>query len=62
MAGRVLNIKARIPLKLHSGFTGKYHATRLPTIIVDCTNSVFYLAVVYMCVFGLNKLKNDYYQ
>jgi len=26
MAGKVLNIKVRNPLKLHSGLTGNYHA------------------------------------
>jgi hypothetical protein len=31
-----------------------------PTILVICTNTVFSLTVIYMCVFGLNKLRKDY--
>ena len=31
-----------------------------PTILVNCTNIVFALTVIYMCIFGLNKLKNDH--
>lgn len=31
-----------------------------PTILVNCTNSVFSLTVIYMIVLGLYKLKNEY--
>jgi hypothetical protein len=31
-----------------------------PTILANCTNIAFSLTVIYMCIYGLNKLKNDY--
>ena len=31
-----------------------------PTVLANCTNIIFSLTVIYMCVFGLNKLNNNH--